>query len=150
MKIGISACLLGKNVRYDGSNKKNDKLLELLKGHELIEICPEFLANFSVPHLPLEIKDNKVYTSDLEDVTDKLLNGSKVAYELIQDCDFLILKSKSPSCGYKKIYDGSFSGLLIDGNGIFTNIALANNKKVFSDEDFDSITTYLKENDCNL
>ena len=150
MKIAVSACLLGRNVRYDGSNKKNNRLLEIIKGQEVIEICPELLSSFDIPHLPLEIKDNRVYTSKNLDVTDKLLSGSNKAYELIKDCDFLVLKTKSPSCGYKKIYDGSFSGKLIDGNGIFTSIALKNNKKVFTEEDLDNIVTYLKENDCNL
>lgn len=150
MKIGISACLLGYNVRYDGSNKLNDKLLEILKNEELVPICPEQLASFSIPHLPLEIKNDVVYTSDGKDVSNQLLTGCNLAYENIQDCDFLVLKSKSPSCGYKKIYDGTFSGKLIEGNGYFTRLAILNNKKVFNEEDLDLIATYLEGNDCNL
>lgn len=150
MKIGISACLLGHNVRYDGSNKLNNKLLEILKNEELVPICPEQLASFSIPHLPLEIKDNIVYSSDGKDVSNQLLTGCKLAYEQIKNCDFLILKAKSPSCGYKKIYDGTFSGKLIEGNGYFTRLAISNNKKIFNEEDLDLIATYLKENACNL
>ena len=145
MKIGISSCLLGNNVRYDGSNKKDDRLIELLENHELIPICPEMMAGFDIPHDPLEIRDNHVYTIKGIDVSDKLINGSKNCFELIKDCDFLVLKSKSPSCGYKKIYDGSFEGLLIDGNGIFTSICLNNNLKIFTENDYQEIKEYISQ-----
>lgn len=141
--------MLGYNVRYNGTNKLNDKLLDILKDHELIPICPEQLATFPIPHLPLEIKNNKVFDESGKDVTKQLQEGSIKAYELIKDCDFLVLKTKSPSCGYRKIYDGTFSGKIINGNGVFTDIALKNNKKVFSEEDLELIITYLTRSVCN-
>ena len=138
-KIAVSACLLGQNVRYDGTNKKNDKLLEKIKSLEVIPICPEITSGFSIPHPPIEIKNNKVIDKELNDYTDKLIKGSKQCLEKIRGCDFVILKTKSPSCGYKKIYDGDFHGNLVDGNGVFTNICLKNNIKVFTEEDLDII-----------
>ena len=139
MKIGISACLTGYNVRYNGSNKLNKELLKLLEGHELIVICPEFRAGFSIPHKPLEIKDGQVITSDGKFVTEKLNKGSLLCLEKIKDCDFLILKSKSPSCGYKKIYDGTFSNTLTDGNGIFTQLCINNGLKIYTENDLEEI-----------
>jgi len=143
-KIAVSACLLGENVRYDGSNKRNDKLLKLLSNSEIISICPEVAGNFSIPRSSIEINSGKVITSSGNDVTDKLYKGSKLALDKIKDCDFVILKTNSPSCGYKRIYDGTFTGKLIKGNGVFTNMCLENNIKVFTEEDLDIITNLLK------
>ena len=142
MKIGISACLVGYEYRYDGSHRKNDELIKLLEKHELIPICPEISSGFLIPHDPIELKDGKAFMSNGADVSDKLMKGCLISYERIRDCDLLILKSKSPSCGYKKIYDGSFSGKLIDGNGMFTSICLENGLKVFTDDDIGSIKGY--------
>lgn len=143
MKIGISACLLGYRYRYDGSHRKNKELIKLLNKHELIPICPEFSAGFPIPHDPIELKDEKAFFINGTDVSDKLMKGCHICFAKIRDCDLIILKGKSPSCGYKKIYDGSFSGKLIDGNGMFTSICLKNDLKVFSDEDIESIKGYI-------
>ena len=143
-KIGVSACLLGHNVRYDGTNKMNNELIELIDGNIIIPICPEVLAGLSTPRTPFELVNNRDITIDNKDITNQLLSGSNIALEKVLDCDFVILKSKSPSCGYKKIYDGSFSSKLIEGNGIFTNLLISNKIKVFSEEDFDEISLLLK------
>ena len=128
MKIGISACLLGEKVRYDGTHKRNDTLLDLLKGHDLIGICPEREAGFPIPHEPLEIRGDRVFTSSGKDVTEQLSEGAKRCLDRIADCDLLILKSKSPSCGIGHVYDGSFSGKLIEGDGVFA--VLCRKKKI--------------------
>ena len=143
-KIGVSACLLGHNVRYDGTNKMNNELIKLIEGNEIIPICPEVLAGLSTPRTPFELVNNRAITIDNKDITNQLLSGSNIALEKVLDCDFVILKTKSPSCGYKKIYDGSFSSKLIEGNGIFTNLLISNKIKVFSEEDFDEISLLLK------
>ena len=144
MKIGISACLLGDKVRFDGKDKRNEKLIKLLKNHEIIKICPEIESGFPIPRLPIELKNNKAYTKDNKDVTKQLIKGSNKTYQKIKDCDLIILKTKSPSCGYQKIYDGSFTNKLIKGNGIFTQICIDNNKKIYTDEDIDLLTKLLK------
>ena len=143
-KIGVSACLLGHNVRYDGTNKINNELITLIEGNEIIPICPEVLAGLSTPRTPFELVNNRAITIDNKDITNQLLSGSNIALEKVLDCDFVILKTKSPSCGYKKIYDGSFSSKLIEGNGVFTNLLISNKIKVFSEEDFDEISLLLK------
>ena len=128
MKIGISACLLGEKVRYDGTHKRNDTLFDLLKGYELIGICPEQEAGFPIPHEPLEIRRDRVFTSSGKDVTEQLFQGAERCLTQVADCDLLILKSKSPSCGNGHVYDGSFSGKLIEGDGVFA--VLCKKKKI--------------------
>ena len=143
MKIALSSCLAGNKVRYDGTDKYNETIMKLLKNHDVVYICPELISGFPVPHDPLEIKDNKVFTDKGIDVTEMLYKGSLKTYEMIKDCDLLILKSKSPSCGYKKIYDGHFNGTLIDGNGIFTQLCIDNNMDIYTENDIEILTKIL-------
>lgn len=139
MKIGISACLTGDKVRYDGTDKENKELLKILKGHELVKICPETAAGFSVPRKSLEIRNGKVYSVSNKDITEKLHKGAMKCLEMIQDCDLVILKEKSPSCGVYQIYDGSFSGKLIEGHGSFTQLCLEHHIPVYSENDIEEI-----------
>ncbi len=139
MKIAISSCLCGCNVRYDGSSRFNPELLELAKGHELVLICPELEAGFSIPHEPIEIRDGKIFTASGKDVSEQLKRGCLRCLEKARDCDFMILKQKSPSCGKGKIYDGSFSGKLIEGNGAFAGLCLKQGFRVFSVEEIGTI-----------
>lgn len=146
MIILVSACLLGEKVRYDGSDKQNDFVLSLKKNHTLIPICPESLGGLEIPRLPSEIVNDKVLRKDGLDLSANFISGAMKAYETADksEIDFAILKSKSPSCGYKEIYDGSFSGKLKDGNGIFTEILLKNNIRIFTENDIDKINEYIK------
>ncbi|MBQ1307706.1 MAG: DUF523 domain-containing protein [Erysipelotrichaceae bacterium] len=139
MKIGISACLTGDKVRYNGTDKRNSELLKILKGHELIKICPEMTAGFSVPHEPLEIRNGKVYSSSDRDVTKKLNEAARKCLEMIQNCDLVVLKERSPSCGVHLIYDGTFSGKPIEGHGVFTRLCIKNGIPVYSESDIEEI-----------
>ena len=144
MKIGISACLAGDSVRYDGRHKKDDILMELLKGHEIVKICPEMESGFTVPRDTIELTDGKAVTKNGKDVSDELSEGSGRCLEMIIDCDFVILKSRSPSCGYGFVYDGTFSGKLIDGNGVFAKMCIGKGIRVFTELDLDRIEKELK------
>ena len=64
MKILVSACLLGIDCKYNGKNNKNDKIIELLKDHELIPVCPEIMGGLPTPRIPAEIHQNKVIAKD--------------------------------------------------------------------------------------
>lgn len=138
VKIGVSACLIGKNTKYDGTNNKNDKIIKYLKDKEVYPICPEVLGGLDIPRSPSEIIKDKVINKEGKDVTYNFEQGAIKALKFLQErgVDTIILKSKSPSCGYNKIYDGTFSGKLIDGNGMFTRLALAYNFKILTEEDF--------------
>ena len=142
--ILVSACLLGINSKYDGTNNYLEKLDEYLKGEEFIFMCPEQLGGLCTPRNPSEIKyvdgKRKVYTNDGVDVTE---NFEKGAQEVLNICkkyniEKAILKSGSPSCGYGKVYDGTFSGNKIDGNGITTELLLENGIEVISSKEFEN------------
>ena len=118
MKILVSACLLGRNCKYNGGNNHCPAVIEYVKGHEVIPVCPEVLAGLGTPRIPIEIVSGEVMTKDGRSV-DKALRQA-VAQILLEnpDADCAILKSRSPTCGVKQVYDGTFSGVLRDGSGI--------------------------------
>ncbi len=120
MNILVSACLLGINCRYDGSGTADDKVMQLLEKHHCIPICPEQMGGLSTPRLPAELQGNQVKTVCGEDVTQAFINGAEEVAKLatLFKCTYAILKERSPSCGYGQVYDGSFSGQLIEGSGL--------------------------------
>lgn len=124
MKILVSACLLGENCKYNGTNNKNENVIALEKKHTLIPICPECFAGLPIPRVPSEIKDGKVFSKDGEDLTEAFNDGAEKALYIAEEagCRIAVLKERSPSCGFGKIYDGSFSGKLINGNGITAHL----------------------------
>ena len=119
MKIAVSACLLGHNCKYNGGNNRSQKVLDYIEGHEVIPVCPEVAGGMSTPRVPVERKGDKAINRDGEDVTEFFRRGVKKTMEKVQDIDLAILQSRSPSCGCKQIYDGSFTKTLIDGKGMF-------------------------------
>ena len=136
MKI-VSACLAGIKCRRDGEARPCQKIIELVKQGKAIPICPEQLGGLTTPRTPAEQKNNKVVTKDGKDVTTQFKKGAKEALQIAKllNCKEAILKSKSPSCGSGKIYDGTFSGKLIDGEGIFTKLLKKNGIKAISEEE---------------
>jgi len=135
----ISACLLGVSCRYDGNFKEHENINYLLNKYNLIPVCPEQLGGLETPREPSEQLGLKVFTKSGKDVSSYFYKGAKEGLKLgaLFKCNKAILKSKSPSCGYKKIYDGSFSGKIIEGNGVFANILKENNFKIISENDSD-------------
>jgi len=139
MNILVSACLLGIGCRYDGKIKKNDAVCALAQKHTLIPVCPEQLGGRPTPRKPVEIKNGNVteecgncHTSEFEKGAEETL---KIAQ--ITGCTLAILKSRSPSCGYGEIYDGSFSKKTVSGNGIAAALLSENGIKVKNEENFD-------------
>ena len=138
-KILVSACLLGTNCKYNGSNNKNDKVLEYIKDKEVIPICPEIMGGLSTPRTPSELVNNKVLTKDGIDVTNNYIKGAEEVLYLAKlfNIKKALLKSKSPSCGKGKIYDGTFNNNLIDGNGITTKLLIDNGINVINELELD-------------
>ena len=136
MKI-VSACLAGIKCRYDGEAKPCQKVIELVKQGKAIPICPEQLGELTTPRTPAEQKENKVFTKTGENVTAQFEKGAEKALKiaLLANCEKAILKAKSPSCGSGKVYDGTFSGKLIDGDGVFAKVLKKNNIKVFTENE---------------
>ena len=138
MKIVVSACLLGENCKYNGGNNYSDAIAEFVKGREVIPVCPERLAGLGIPREPIEIVDGVVRRKDGTSVDDALRDAvEQILAELKgQDIECVILKSRSPTCGVKQVYDGSFSGKLVDGMGVLAAELQKNGYKVVDSEDF--------------
>lgn len=136
MKI-VSACLAGIKCRYDGGDKANEKVIELVREGEAIPLCPEQLAGMTTPRPACELREGKVYTNEGIDLTSSVLKGAEEAFRTAKEfgCTEAILKAKSPTCGCGKIYDGTFSGKLIEGDGIFAGLLKKNGIKVLTEED---------------
>ena len=137
MKIMVSACLLGDNCKYNGGNNRSPELLHLLSGHEVVPVCPEVLGGLPTPRAPAEIVNGTVINREGVSVDDAFRRGAKKALEMARQekPDLIILQSRSPSCGVKEIYDGTFSGKLVPGHGIFAEMALQAGFRVIDAED---------------
>jgi len=133
----VSACLLGKNCKYNGGNNLNQSVLGFIEGHEVIGVCPEQLGGLSTPRLPAEIVDGVVTNKEGVSVDNEFRKGAQeaLAVALENKVDLAILQSRSPSCGVKEIYDGSFSGKKIKGQGVFAKLLSARGIKVLDAED---------------
>ena len=137
MKILVSACLLGKNCKYNGGNNLNQGVLDFIEGQEVIGVCPEQLGGLSTPRLPAEIVYGVVTNKEGVSVDAEFRKGAQtaLAVALEKKVDLAILQSRSPSCGVKEIYDGSFSGKKIKGQGVFAKLLSAHGIKVLDAED---------------
>ena len=137
MKIAVSACLLGENCKYNGGNNYSEKVRDYAKGHEVIPVCPEVLGGLSIPREPAEIVNCIVSLKDGTSVDKEFRQGAKEALKIVkeQNADIVILQSRSPSCGVNTVYDGSFSGEIISGQGIFADLLRKNGIKSIDVED---------------
>jgi uncharacterized protein YbbK (DUF523 family) len=119
MKILVSACLLGLRCRYDGQSKPNAAVLALGEKHTLVPCCPEQLGGLPTPRSPSEWQGKRIVNQAGQDVTAQYLRGGEEAVRLARTlgCELAILKERSPACGSREIYDGSFSGVLLPGEG---------------------------------
>ena len=136
-KILISACLVGDNVKYNGSNNQNPLIEKLLEKYELVPFCPEVEGGLPIPRFSCERKGEIVINSNNEDVTDNFVTGADLAYNI---CLFLkikiaILKERSPSCGVHEIYDGTFSHKVISGMGVTTELLKRKGITVYNEDE---------------
>ena len=138
----ISACLAGVNCRYDSKNSKNELIMKLVKEGKAILVCPEELGGLPTPRPSCEIVLDEtgikmVKTKSNEDKTKDFLKGAEEALKLAKKHNIktAILKAKSPSCGVSKIYDGTFSGKLIEGNGLTADLLIKNGIEVITEVD---------------
>ncbi|WP_039765624.1 DUF523 domain-containing protein [Caldicellulosiruptor sp. F32] len=129
----ISSCLIGLNTKYDGTNNLRSEIVKRLKKeYILIPVCPEQLGGLPTPRNPCEIKDGKVLDIEGRDFTDNFYKGAIETLKVARffGADIAFLKSKSPSCGFGKVYDGSFSRRLVDGRGIAARVLAENGIKI--------------------
>lgn len=137
MKIMVSACLLGENCKYSGGNNRNEKVLEYIKGHEVFPVCPEVMGGLPTPRVPAEIIGGKVVNKDGVSVDREFRAGAQTALEIAkrEQIDLAILQPRSPSCGAREIYDGTFSGRRIPGQGVFARMLCENGFRVVDAEE---------------
>jgi uncharacterized protein YbbK (DUF523 family) len=135
--IIVSACLAGVNCRYDGAGKPCEAIIRLVKEGQAIPVCPEQLGGLPTPRAPAEIIGSKVIRKDGLEVTEAFTRGAREAIKIARlvGAKTAILKARSPSCGCGKIYDGSFTGRLVDGNGVFAEACKKAGIEVSTEED---------------
>ena len=123
MKVLVSACLLGENCKYNGGNNYNAAVADFGKGKEVFAICPEMMAGMGCPRTPIEIVDGVLMDRNGNNVDAAMREAIEKAMEIIrkEEIQCAVLQSRSPTCGVNQIYDGSFSGKLIDGSGLFAH-----------------------------
>ena len=139
MKIMVSACLLGENCKYNGGNNLSEKVMKFIEGHEVIAVCPEVMGGLPTPRVPSEIVNGVITMADGRNVDTEFRKGAQIGLNLAKEnkVDIVILQSRSPSCGVKQIYDGTFSGNKIDGQGIFARLLTENGFRIVDVEDLD-------------
>ena len=137
MKIAVSACLLGDNCKYNGGNNYSEKVAEFVKGHDIIPVCPEIMGGLPTPREPSEIVNGIVKHKDGTSVDAEFRKGAELALNKViaNGVELVILQSRSPSCGVNHIYDGTFSGTLIPGQGLFAKLLKENNIRVLDVSD---------------
>lgn len=134
-KVIVSACLLGENCKYNGGNNKNDEVIALNEHFDLVPVCPECFGGLPIPRVPSEIRNGRVYSKNGDDLTEQFVLGAEQTLYIAKECNApcALLKENSPSCAFGKIYDGTFSGNKIDGNGITAQLLYDNEIQVFGE-----------------
>ena len=137
MKIMVSACLAGENCKYNGGSNRNEKVLRLMEENEVILVCPEQMGGLPTPRTPCEICNGVVTTKDGRVVDQEFRAGAAKCLEtaLRERPDLIVLQSRSPSCGVKQRYDGTFSGKLTEGSGVTAELLIKNGFRCIEAED---------------
>ena len=137
----VSACLLGVRCKYSGGDNLCPQVATLRERFQLIPVCPEQLGGLSTPRPPAERQGDQVVTKEGRDVTAEYRKGAEEALKLARlfDCQAAVLKVRSPSCGCGEIYDGTFSGTRVPGDGVTAALLRENGLKLWTEDDLDKI-----------
>ena len=122
MRVLVSACLLGRNCKYNGGNNRCPRVESFVADKQVVEICPEMMAGLGTPRTPIEIVNGVLVDKNGRNVDAALRDAAARALELAEkeQIDLAILQSRSPTCGVNQVYDGTFSGKLVSGAGVLT------------------------------
>ena len=137
MKIMVSACLAGENCKYNGGSNRNEKVLRLMEENEVILVCPEQMGGLPTPRTPCEICNGVVMTKEGRGVDQEFRAGAAKCLDVAmrEQPDLIVLQSRSPSCGVKQRYDGTFSGKLTEGSGVTAELLMKNGFRCVDVED---------------
>lgn len=141
MNILVSSCLLGLDCRYCGTGCANEQVIRLGETHRLIPVCPEQMGGMPTPRPPVELVNGRAVDGTGADYTEQFEKGANEAVKLAElfHCTCAVLKSRSPSCGCGTVYDGTFSGRLVEGSGMAAEKLKKAGVKVFTENDLDKI-----------
>ena len=136
MKVLVSACLLGRCCKYNGGHNYDPKVEVFLKDKEPVQICPEVMAGLGIPRTPIEIVDGVVLSRDGKNVDAQIREAVAQVLTLVRDekITCAVLKSRSPTCGVLQVYDGTFSGTLVDGAGVLAQALIDEGLQVIDAE----------------
>ena len=144
----ISSCLLGEKVKYNGGDNHVglDELKRLANAAVLIPVCPEVAGGLGTPRIPAEIRDGGVLNAEGESVTDAFAKGASIALETAREHGIkaALLKERSPSCGVHAIYDGSFSGRVVPGQGMTSRLLSDAGIRLFNENEISECIEYLQ------
>ena len=145
-RILVSACLMGVNCRYKGDGQKLDGIERLMDCAELIPVCPEILGGLPTPRTPAERCGERIVMRDGTDVTAQFHRGANEALGLAKlfGAKHALLKERSPSCGAGEIYDGSFTGIRIPGNGVCAELLMKNGIAVCGESRLEELIEHIK------
>ena len=126
----VSGCLLGHDCKYNGGNNRNEEVIKFCETHRHVAVCPERAGKLPTPRPPAERQGQRIVNIEGEDVTDAFMNGARSSLNTClrlaeyagEKLEGAILKAKSPSCGCGQIYDGTFTGTLTEGDGVFAEM----------------------------
>ena len=140
-KIAVSACLLGENCKYSGGNNKNEAVLKFVEGKEFIPVCPEVAGGLPTPRVPVELVKGMAINRDGINVDKEFRLGVERMLNKLEneDVELVILQPRSPSCGTKQIYDGTFTGTLVDGQGMFAKALIEKGYKVVEPDELEHL-----------
>ena len=139
--ILVSACLLGCACRYDGQSKPHPLAMELARQGRAVPVCPEQLGGLTTPRLPSERQGERVVMQDGRDVTKEYRRGAAEALRLagLYGCTAAVLKERSPSCGCGRVYDGTFTGTLTEGDGVTAEVLKARGIQVYGESEIEKV-----------
>ena len=145
--IIVSACLAGVNCKYNGGNNYNKHVAAMVARGEAIPVCPEQLGGCPTPRQPCEIVSGtgadvldgnaRVINKEGKDATCEFIKGAREALKIAEliGVKEAVLKDRSPSCGHGLICDGTFSGRVIEGNGVAAELLRRNGVKIISESE---------------
>lgn len=143
--ILVSSCLVGVNCTYSGKNNLGPELEMLFKKGMLLPFCPEVMGGLDTPRDPCEIKNVegqiKVLSNKGDDCTKEFKDGAARTLAVCKCCGInnAILKFRSPSCGFGKIYDGTFTHTLKEGNGLTADLLAQNGIRIFNENNYQEL-----------
>ena len=140
-KLLISACLLGRNCKYNGGNNLHPLVERLGEKYDLVPICPETWGGLAAPRPPAERIGDRILDREGRDVTDAFQRGAQRALETARKngCRRAVLKERSPSCGAGRIYDGTFTGTTVPGDGVAAALLRAEGLVLYGESEIEKL-----------